>query len=58
MTKQDPLCECANCGKHSLLSALNPIKRYHERVDEDDEHEPDGECPSCGALAYELSADE
>lgn len=48
--------ECANCAWRGPLSALNDIKNYHERVDEDDEAEPDGECPECGCLAYDVTA--
>lgn len=47
-------CECANCDWRGPLSSLNAIKRYHERVDPEDEAEPAGECPSCGCLAYSV----
>lgn len=56
MSKQtytDPLCACANCEWSGPLDALKPIKHYWSRVDEEDDVEPDGECPSCGCLAYQ-----
>ena len=45
-------CECANCSAIWDITELNDIKRYWERVDADDECEPDGECPDCGSLCY------
>lgn len=46
--------ECANCAKQYGLDELGVILRYWERVAEEDEVEPDGECPECGALCYEV----
>jgi hypothetical protein len=43
---------CDNCEWTGQKRELQPIKRYWERVDEDSGHEPDGECPKCGCLAY------
>jgi hypothetical protein len=45
-------CECANCSAIWDINELNEIKRYWERVDENDEYQPDGECPNCGSLCY------
>lgn len=44
--------ECADCSWRGHVDEVKPIKRYHERVDEDDEWRPAGECPECGSLAY------
>lgn len=46
------LAQCADCGAVFPASQLRDIRRYWERVDEDDVTKPDGECPHCGALAY------
>jgi rubrerythrin len=48
------LYECQNCdwvGTEDELKEI-PAKHYHERVSEG-EPEPDGECPSCGALCHQ-----
>lgn len=51
------LCRCDNCGKLWDVADLNEPKRLDERLDYPIGHpkciEPDGECPECGALAYE-----
>lgn len=49
-----PLCKCDNCGHLAPRSELKDIQDYEQRVDEDGT-EPDGECPECGCLAYELA---
>lgn len=50
-----PYAECDNCAVVFPFDQLQLIKRYWERVDEDSECPPDGECPHCGALAYETN---
>lgn len=45
--------QCDNCVRLWDFDELNNIQRYFERVDEDGP-DPDGECPSCGCLAYEI----
>jgi hypothetical protein len=45
--------ECDNCAAILAAQQLQPIKHYSERVDEGGD-EPDGECPECGSLAYEI----
>ena len=47
-----PEAACDNCEWRGDPSELKDIKRYHERVDDDDGEEPAGECPKCGCLAY------
>lgn len=44
---------CDNCGKTWTLGQLRDIKSYGLRVDAGGA-EPAGECPDCGALAYEV----
>lgn len=48
------LAICQNCNLVKEIEELNEIKKYFERV-EDDEPEPAGECPLCGALAYQIT---
>ena len=49
-----PKYECANCEWTGSQEELKDIRHWHERVDVDhDTVFPDGECPLCGALAYE-----
>jgi DNA-directed RNA polymerase subunit RPC12/RpoP len=45
--------QCDNCSAILTTEELRTINRYWERVDEDGV-EPDGECPHCGCLAYEV----
>jgi len=45
---------CDNCESLWNLDDLHEIKDYWMRVDEDGP-EPDGECPDCGCLCYELA---
>ena len=49
---QEPTATCANCGRDFPVSDLLEINDYDERVDEETEALPDGECPECGALCY------
>ncbi|HRY03838.1 MAG TPA: hypothetical protein P5256_11945 [Beijerinckiaceae bacterium] len=57
--KTMPRYKCGNCDWEGSAEELRDIKRYWERVDEDLDHaEPDGECPKCGALAYEKESAE
>jgi len=53
-------CKCDNCGHVCGLSKLKPIQRLSERLDypKDDPRcvMPDGECPKCGSLSYEVAA--
>lgn len=48
--------ECDNCEFAGCKEDLNDIKDYSERVS-DDGPEPEGECPKCGALCYEVEAE-
>lgn len=43
--------ECADCSWRGHINDVKPIRHYWERVDEDDDNEPAGECPECGSLA-------
>ena len=54
MKRSHALYECQNCGELWELDELQPIHRYYERVAQD-EAEPDGECPECGALCHRLA---
>lgn len=55
-------CRCGNCDKVWDIADLNEAKRLHERLDYPIGHpdciEPAGECPACGALAYEQKDDQ
>lgn len=54
MSVAETLYECQNCGKLWPFERLElEIRHYHERV-ADDEDEPAGECPDCGALCHEV----
>ena len=46
--------KCDNCARILKLNELNEAKDLEERLDEDSEHMPSGECPGCGALCYPL----
>ena len=46
--------QCANCRRiWNRDKLIGEIAHYTERVAPDEE-EPDGECPECGALCYQL----
>lgn len=50
----DQLCQCDNCGHVEPWTHLNDIKHYFERVDQDSDEHPDGECTKCGCLSYSV----
>lgn len=54
MTTNEPMAQCADCAIVFPFADLKPVRRYWERVDENDGYEPDGDCPFCGALAYRV----
>jgi len=50
--RENPLCRCDNCDKHTWYDDLEqPIKTPEHRFVAGCEI-PAGECPACGALAY------
>ena len=55
-TTAEALCKCDNCGRHYRSSELDKIADIHQRLTPGGTV-PAGECPHCGALAYEVTPD-
>lgn len=51
---EDVICECDNCGLRVQESQLNYARDLEQRLDAGGTV-PNGECPSCGALAYAVA---
>lgn len=47
----NPLCECANCGLHTLADNLLPPHDIWSRI-QPGEIMPHGDCPDCRAFCY------
>ncbi len=55
-TAAESLCKCDDCGRHYRSSELRDIADIHQRLTPGG-IVPAGECPDCGALAYEVVPD-
>jgi hypothetical protein len=55
-TQEKAACECQLCGKRWPRNLLQPVTDITQRCGPDDD--PEGDCPACGGLCYDVGQEE